>query len=340
MGQLFDGEAIAAGAEFVVRLSVAGAEPDHVTELLDALGCWHPRIGRQVSAGAGVTEVVSVAHGDLDLDNDEELLTYLNGGGPSLVDHVVDRAATSTPVAAADAGTLLDLEFEVVDALHVGDLGDHGGNRIPLMRDAAGRPLLPGTSVKGVLRSRCEYILRSIGVAACLRADCGECPTCTLFGYSLAEPAEHGALGRRGLIAVRDTVVADPDVQWRQHVAIDRFTGGARDQALFETEVVVAGRLRVQVDALTQGLPEWTEGLLLAALADIDDGYVGVGGGTTRGQGTLRHVGDRISGTHNVRIRGALSQLRAGQRDEVHATGRRLENQASATTAPAGEGEQ
>lgn len=72
------------------------------------------------------------------------------------------------------------------------------------------------------------------------------------------------ALGHRGRLAVRDALVDAAHVVRRPHVAIDRVSGGARDQALFSVELVDEGRLRLVVDSLEEP-PSWATGLLLAA---------------------------------------------------------------------------
>jgi CRISPR/Cas system CSM-associated protein Csm3 (group 7 of RAMP superfamily) len=314
-GKLFDGEALAAGAALIIRLVVDGQ--DLLPELLHALTGWQPHLGRGVTAGAGRTELLAVRTATLDLTRDEDLLLYLNGGGPDLVDQLIeDRGATET-LNVTEREPIVDLEFEVVDAIHVGSPLGPQGNKRPVWKDAQGTPIIPGTSIKGVLRSRCEYILRSLGVDACEDGSCGRCAPCELFGFSLNQPDAEGRVGRRGRVAIADGVFRAPELQWRNHVAIDRVTGGARDQALFTDEVVVTGRVTIRVEPLNDEVPNWARGLVLAALADIDDGFVGVGGGTTRGQGSLRSRSGRIAELHAGEISEALDSLRStvGQED-------------------------
>lgn len=306
VGKLFDGEGLAEGTSLVVRMALLDAREGLVESLLDSLSTWAPRLGRGVSAGAGRLEIDRIEAGGLDLSVMADLLLYLNGGGPTLVDAVVSSRdgrridpITQTPE------LLLDEEMEVVDALHVGGGKASSGNVQRWFRNARDVPTIPGTTIKGILRSRVEYILRSLEVEVCTDGSDGSCPSCQLFGYTLAAPDAEGRTGRRGRLAFFDATVSDAEVTTRDHVAIDRVTGGARDQALFATEVVTQGAFRIRVEAI-EPVPTWARGLLLAALVDVDEGYVGIGGGTTRGQGTVRRVGGPLRERYGTDIDEAI----------------------------------
>ncbi|MDQ3274279.1 MAG: RAMP superfamily CRISPR-associated protein [Actinomycetota bacterium] len=148
-------------------------------------------------------------------------------------------------------------------------------------------PYVPGSSLKGVLRSRVEYLCRVLGHPACEDADCGTCQPCLLFGWS---PRGGGdvRMGARAAVAIPDAVIhgaGEPDV--RTHVALDRVTGGARPALLYAQQVVVTGRFRLRVEPL-RTITEAERALLRVCVADLDDGLVGIGAATTRGLGTVR----------------------------------------------------
>jgi CRISPR/Cas system CSM-associated protein Csm3 (group 7 of RAMP superfamily) len=96
-----------------------------------------------------------------------------------------------------------------------------------------------------------------------------------------------GSATKRGRLAFRDSTITGSQRQTRNHVAIDRISGGARDKLLFTDEVVVAGRISLTITCLGP-VAEWQRNLLLHVVRDIHDGLIGVGGGAQRGQGTLR----------------------------------------------------
>lgn len=312
--KLFDIEALAAGTTLTVSMELHGP-PSMRDELLAALASWHPRVGRGVSTGAGRTELQSLTYATVDLVDDDALLAYLNGVGPDFITQTLARAGQPATIEPRASTLEFNVDLRIMDALHVGS-GDARGNLLLMLRDTQGSPVVPGSSLKGVLRSRCEHILRSIGVAACLDAACGTCPTCDLFGFTLATPDEDGRTGQRGLVAFRDAPVTQATEAQRPHVAIDRVSGGARDSALYAVECVDGGVVTIKIERLAP-LPPWAEGLIGAALLDIADGYVGVGGATTRGYGTLARrqgdVFDRATAT------AALQQVRRDYGLEVDA---------------------
>lgn len=167
--------------------------------------------------------------------------------------------------------------------------------------------VIPGSSLKGVFRSRAEQLLRgalhnsSISVCNPLdsEAACGSkqavkeasgvqrylrhCPACQLFGSLLLA----------GRAFFRD---AFPDPAYpvvlgeRKNVAIDRITGGARGGALFGLEVVESARF--QAELVLSNYDTWQLCLLAVVLDDLNQGFIGLGSGTSRGYGrvTIRDV--------------------------------------------------
>ena len=89
-------------------------------------------------------------------------------------------------------------------------------------------------------------------------------------------------------MAIPDAAVVDPLVEVRPPVAIDRFTGGARDKLLYFDKVLVRGRFTLTLDDLTGPLTPTESALVDAVLQDLDDGLIGVGARTTAGYGTVR----------------------------------------------------
>lgn len=166
------------------------------------------------------------------------------------------------------------------------------------VRDGAGQVFLPGSSLKGVMRSRAERILRSLRPEwACIpfRDACGQglqkqaqdgelryrglCLACRLFG----------SVALRGRAAFADAPAVDPaavKLGERNHVGIDRVTGGPARTVLFKPEVVEAGTFRAEVVLTNFAL--WQVLLVAAVLRDMDEGWVGIGGATTRGYGRVR----------------------------------------------------
>ena len=273
-------EQLPAGTQFDVHLRWDDPD-DRLPALLERLQHWRPLLGRGVSTGAGRCTVIGIGHDVHDLSTVEGLHSWLQLTSPA--DYPVPE-----PVAdAAGTDALLDVEFAIVDGLHIGtgSLVDGEHNKYAeTVRDAAGTPTVPGSSLKGVLRSRAEYICRVLGAATCDADPCGNCVPCRLFGYTGKDRT-----AQRAKITVHDAAITEPAIEYRKHVALDRFTGGAAPELLYTDEVITAGSFTLRVEAL-QPVEECERLLLEAVVADLDAGLIGIGARTTAGQGTVRVV--------------------------------------------------
>jgi CRISPR-associated RAMP protein (TIGR02581 family) len=208
-------------------------------------------------------------------------------------------------------------------AMRIGAGGGGGATEqdLPVLKDLAHRPYVPGSSFKGAYRAHLESLLRGMDEKlACLSTDTtarlsgkpGAVPGCLSQGdieelkdrYS-DRPAE---LSRRILecscwtcrlcgapwlaskLAVRDMpVVTDT---WfgryliRDGVAIDRDTETVGEGLKFDYEAVPAGtafRFEMVVDNAT----DVELGLALLGLREFEDSFVTLGGGRSRGLGQV-----------------------------------------------------
>ncbi|MDQ0285539.1 CRISPR-associated RAMP protein (TIGR02581 family) [Desulfofundulus luciae] len=181
----------------------------------------------------------------------------------------------------------------------------------PVIRDAYGRPFIPGSSFKGVWRSFAEQVLgqRDNGDRGCcdpLSAPClpaeevkklkrehndlrrlaGEiytrlCPACRIFG----SPHFAGRLRVRDLLLDESTWPGFCEV--RPGVAIDRDTRTAYTKRKYEIEAVPAGTaFTFEAVVENAGDEEW-RGILLTLLP-FTRGELPLGGCTGRGLGRVR----------------------------------------------------
>ncbi|MEU6026955.1 RAMP superfamily CRISPR-associated protein [Streptomyces tauricus] len=295
---------------FWLRIDTETAQDVLVEEVIALLGAWRPRIGGGRTTGYGRAELVTVRHRIIDLSTPDGLRHWLTEGGPGLVD---DRATVAHERAHRPGGALDEpylfgeaLGFRIADALHVGSgtRADRAARRTgvaQILRDHEDIPLVPGSTWKGVLRARVEFILRSVGIGGVCASvgdgaagTCGTCPVCEAFGWTerpattahayKGEPPQ--TVGARGHLLFADSPVRDGTVRVRNHVALDRVFGGARDNALYTEEIVEDGHLSLHIRH-DGHVPDVVRAALVLALADLADGTTGIGGGTTRGHGTL-----------------------------------------------------
>ncbi|MFK4020268.1 RAMP superfamily CRISPR-associated protein [Streptomyces albogriseolus] len=306
---LHERELLPPGTELTLwlRIDTAQRESPLLDEVIGLLSTWRPRIGGGRTTGYGRAELIRVRHRVIDLATTDGLRHWLTCGGPELV----DKHATTVYHRAQVRGGAPDephlfgrpLEFAIADALHVGSgtVSDRSARRTGvarILRDHEDTPVVPGSSWKGVLRGRVELILRSVGIGdVCASvADeqsggCGACDICVAFGWTeqsgvSADDVTAETVGARGKLLFADSPVREGTVRVRNHVAIDRVFGGARDEALFSEETVENGQLTLHLRHDGE-VPALVRAALVLALGDLADGSAGIGGGTTRGYGTL-----------------------------------------------------
>ncbi len=105
------------------------------------------------------------------------------------------------------------------------------------------------------------------------------CPACRLFGST-------DFIGR---FAISDAYLTNPEdqqIERRDGVGIDRFTGGAAHGAKFELEVVTSGAFQTKVHL--RNFEIWQLGMVAAVLKDFQDELIRIGSGKSRGLGKVK----------------------------------------------------
>ncbi|MBM4428806.1 MAG: hypothetical protein FJ026_00475 [Chloroflexi bacterium] len=184
---------------------------------------------------------------------------------------------------------------------------------------------LPGSSLKGVLRSHAERITRTLNLAAACdpfakegpAMFCGNCFEKIKHGkrdipeqlkpYELPDPTQEpdqlnrkvyadscpicrlfGSTWYAGRLATADAyaVGTPPAPQPRDGVGIDRFTGGSAPGVKFDLEVVTEGRFKTTLHLRNFEL--WQLGLVAFLREDLKDGLLRIGASKSRGLGKVR----------------------------------------------------
>jgi CRISPR-associated RAMP protein (TIGR02581 family) len=175
---------------------------------------------------------------------------------------------------------------------------------------------LPGSSLKGAMRSHAERILRGLAVRACDPLDgkdgnhrCknpkpefkgdvvtsdrifrAQCATCRTFG-SLSVSGRFRVLDAYPWPLGADTSAQAKAVrlanatETRWQVGINRRTGQAQGGALYDLEVVVGGEFHTEIHLHNFQL--WQLGLTAAIVREMDEGHVPIGFGKFRGLGQV-----------------------------------------------------
>ncbi|MEP0806717.1 MAG: type III-A CRISPR-associated RAMP protein Csm3 [Chloroflexota bacterium] len=210
----------------------------------------------------------------------------------------------------------IEAHIKAITGLHIGgsntDLEIGGLDKAVIRNPLTKRPYIPGSSLRGKMRSQMEKLLglpqnRNIGqvtIHTCkTKADFeknGGCPVCTVFGV----PAEMDYNNHTRLV-VRDAELTDDSAQalidartdllygeLKTEVAIDRVTSAATPRTL---ERVPAGAVFGPAE-LVFGVYEAADFARLKVVTDalqlVEDDYIG--GAGSRGSGKVKFEGIQV----------------------------------------------
>ncbi len=188
------------------------------------------------------------------------------------------------------------------------------GSDLPVMKDAFGRPLIPGSSFKGAMRSRLESFLRGIlGNDPKLVANPAVEEEWSITSSEMkklkddykddlqltTEILKHtdlvsllfGSPWVASKFQVRDLTVNSEywfgQYQERDGVSIDRDTETAADGKLYDFQVVPAGTL-FEFKAIVENAEPSELGLLMIGLHQFETEQIPLGGGRSRGLGVVK----------------------------------------------------
>lgn len=222
-----------------------------------------------------------------DLRKTPDLLTWLADGDQPLGNDtlVADlKAALGVTSLLTDQRHIFHLEatFVLEGSLLIRSGGDRqavGPDMVHIhahQADGQRRAIVPGTSLGGALRARAMKIANTLGAT---RAN------------ALIE-ALFGRTDKASRMSVRETIVKQPVTPLplvQNRVSIDRFTGGARDTALFSEQPVFGGAdTLITVDTQLIQPHDYEIGLLLLLLKDLWTGDLPLGGASSIGRGRLQ----------------------------------------------------
>ena len=184
---------------------------------------------------------------------------------------------------------VVDGDFELLTSLLLRDQnvneksGDTKLNAVPMK--SKGDYLIPGTSLKGVLRHQAEKILSVLGKPESLLYN--------LMGYSVENES------RKSRFIVNEVYFKNGVIEKDQtRNRIDRFTGGTIESALFTNRALYQEKPSVPVVHLhfeIKDCADWEAGLALFMLKDLWTGNIALGGEKSIGRGLLKGVSASIS---------------------------------------------
>lgn len=319
----FDEEIVPAGARFAVELRLDGwkekPEADQVELFLKVCRSMldgDVSFGGKRASGYGRIEAVEVECREFDLHSPSGMEDWLNlSEGPmfSKNDGGVKVEIPRYDIEFSESGTLsgtIKIPLITDSPLLAGgpDYGDSGADmssiHVPFANYSKKTfehfPAVPGSSVRGAIRHRiCDIAMADALKQGKSKEDATKYASDVIdeiFGYvagqsSKGEDARNSA-GSSGKLSFADMVFKEQFkknfTHFTQHVAIDRFTGGAVRGALFSENPIwkddLGFELRIDIDKISPKHAFY----LAHALFDLATGSLCLGGGVNRGNGKFK----------------------------------------------------
>ena len=289
----FDVEVLERGTEFEVSLECVIRHGDNQSQfeelffaLLHMFKQGEVRLGARTRRGYGRGKVASWEIRDLEMSDSQDVVAWLTGDPWS---RPKQSLAQVTVLTDHRCYLRIDAYFNLHTSLLIrGVSADPEAPDMVHLR-SAGAPVVPGTSFAGAFRHRATLIANTLGWHDGLVDE--------MFGpvHEQQSANQHGELWA-SRVWIEEQLVENVEERWQDRVAIDRFTGGSLQSALFNEKPVYPismvekppPNLRL---VLTLEEPEAAEiGLLLLTLRDFWHGDAPLGGETSGGRGTLKGV--------------------------------------------------
>jgi CRISPR/Cas system CMR subunit Cmr4 (Cas7 group RAMP superfamily) len=303
---LFDNEIVYKGTRFIFELELKGTPDDtkHWDSIINQVRGLNFRIGSGTRNGYGSLKVVYYYNKSFNLTIKKEFDAYLNFS-PSLNTKLEWK---KPEIVKADNAAITTYSLKLKpDSFFIFSegFGDDEADNRPLEEEIITykndvvifekQTVIPASSIKGAIAHRLAYHYnRMTGQFA--DNDAGKTgieneAVAALFGKAGQDSSGKVIESQAGVVYLNDFYFSDKEVRNDKifnHLAIDRFTGGGMDGALFSEKV---SDLQGNDFNFSVAVKYTDNGLILesleSALSDICKGLLPLGGMTTKGHGVF-----------------------------------------------------
>jgi len=291
----FDEEVVYKGSRFKFAIEMLEEKDafDRLTELLRSPAF---RLGGGSTKGFGKFKIVEIR--TTTLENPSDLENYSSSLNAKLPNAQTINAQSH---ATANGYTTYTLKIKPDDFFMFGSgFGDAEADQTPVYEQVVDynkkglsdrEILLPASSIKGVLAHRTTYHYNLQNKLFVGNSEVRESIP-ELFGE--AKNSKKDIDGSKGKVLFSDCFKSDKnETKIFDHVAIDRFTGGAIEGALFQ-EKTIAQSDEWHIEILVEGVDESYLNAFEKSLDDICNGMLPLGGVTTKGHGIFNGIWSKL----------------------------------------------
>lgn len=308
----FDGQVVYKGTRFVFEIEIV-SETDDIQPLHNIIGNLSSaafRIGGGTRKGYGKLKIIDrlCKIASVNLSNNAQLDAYLSKSallskdwkGYNVYKPLCDDIITSD-------WTIYKLTLKAADFTLFGSgLSDDDADNVSVtepvvkwnVEDGVEKPqftnrrmLIPASSVKGAIAHRTAYHYNKLTGYYATEENLKSAAVNTAVNALFGSAGQNGNDSQRGNVLISDIFGNEPAEKVLHHVKIDYFTGGAIDGALFQEKTVVAKNKEFELEILVSRHltvdcdNDKVYKAFEAALLDLCEGLLPLGGATNRGYG-------------------------------------------------------
>lgn len=293
-GQKFDLTYISANAEFsfCIYLYVAKGDnelPNRLEALLGIMKNGEAVLGAKKSSGAGKFSATTIRRAVFDLTSEKDRKEWISESEDTVSYEDITEKCTSDKTEVkyeveVDAVTEGPIQIKGISMTEFGKDAPDSGN----IQNSNNEFIIPGTSVRGTIRSQMEKIAGYKGIEGVIEDSFG------VIGKKHSDSKRGNLVFNDVVIGREEDIVKNPI---RSRIHIDKFTGGVISQALFK-EKNASGEVRIRIQIYDRNNPDATLGLLILALRDLALNVINLGNGYATGKGFLNVSKISVNNSH------------------------------------------
>ncbi len=246
-----------------------------IESALSALNNGQIILGAQKTNGFGLVSL-NVEKNTYDLKNDAELDAWLNDKSNNETPVDLDKEKETDYIIFTLSGKIenfliKDLDVEVINKKRIAvNISEPTAN--------GNKPVIPGSSFKGVIKNACSLIAKKLNVP--------QSEFNKYFGADTQKNSEGKNKPVPGRILFSDTILDKRNYHEVTRIRIDRFSGGVISNALLNERLETSDKVE-----LTVKVPKDAQAmcaLILFALRDMAEGRLNIGSGYNAGHGFFK----------------------------------------------------
>lgn len=254
-------------------------------------------LGAKTSAGFGKMTFSNSKFYHLDLSNSKHLIAWLKYDFSDSWFEQFKHLSKSTIDGAVLLKTKYKRKFEINADFHIKSsliIKDYNSNSqsdaVSIKND--NKFVIPGSSLKGVIRSRSERIINTLNLNSSNILE-------NLFGQK-SDPKTNS--GSKGKIVIQEAEVNNVIAELQNRIKIDRFTSGTIEGALFNSSPLWSDKnsTNLKLEIKITDPKEYEIGLILLVLKDLWLGDLAIGGEKNIGRGVLQGLKAEIKDNDKI----------------------------------------